>query len=97
MLYSFSAVYLTHKGFTDTQIGYTVSLIGLLNIILQLAVSSFSDSHSAMPLKRIIATLYIISIAFGVFMSSLPLATALLMFVFMAASSTQNSVSTLLN
>jgi PPP family 3-phenylpropionic acid transporter len=97
MLYSFSAVYLTHKGFTDTQIGYTVSLIGFLNIILQLAVSSFSDSHSTIPLKRIIAALYIISIAFGVLMSSLPLATALLMFVFMTASSTQNSVSTLLN
>jgi len=97
MLYSFSAVYLTHKGFTDTQIGLTVSLIGLLNIVLQLAVSSFSDSHAAIPLKRIIGALYLASLAFGALMSSLPLAAVPLMLVFVLASSTQNSVSTLLN
>ncbi len=97
MLYSFSAVFLTYKGFSDTQIGLTVSLIGLLNIVLQLASASFSDSHGHIPLKWTIGTLYIASISFGACAALLPLASALLMAVFVMASSAQNCVGTLLN
>jgi PPP family 3-phenylpropionic acid transporter len=97
MMYSFSTVYLTHKGFSDTQIGITVSIIGLLNIALQLSVSSFTDSHGGIPIKKIIGTIYIISILLAALMSFVPMLPAMLMIVFTVAAATQNSINSMIN
>lgn len=97
MMYSFSTVYLTHKGFSDTQIGLTVSLMGLFNIAFQLSVSSFTDSHGGIPIKKIIAAIYIVSILLAAVMSLIPMVPAMLMLVFTVAAAAQNSISSMVN
>ena len=48
----FTAVFLSFHGFSDTQIGITSSLLSILAIAFQLTVSSFTDNHNNIPIKK---------------------------------------------
>jgi hypothetical protein len=61
-LVGFSTVYLSHEGLSDTLIGLGYSLFGILSILLQMFISNFSDHHSEIPLKSVIAAVFGIAV-----------------------------------
>lgn len=93
----FMAVYLAYKGYADTQIGLVASGVAVLTILLQLALSSISDARPNIPLKRTIALLYILAITMAVALASLPLGLGLMALVYAIGSSSNGTISGLLN
>lgn len=81
----FVSVYLGFKGLNNTQIGLTSSAVSVLSIILQLWVSNYSDNHAQIPIKKIIATIYIIVISCIAALSFLPLPIFLLTLFYVIA------------
>lgn len=61
----FIAVFLTHRGLSDTEIGLTTSFGSALAIILQLLLSNVLDKHPEIRIKRLISALFIAGIAAG--------------------------------
>ena len=78
----FIAVYLSHCGLSDTQIGLTTALGSTLSIALQLILSNVLDRHPELPIKRLISILSLLSITaagcMGLF--SLPVGMTILAF-----------------
>ncbi len=96
-LNAFTAVYLIFKGFTNTQIGVTVSLISLSAIFVQIFVSNFADSHTNIQLKKIVLVLYLITVAGCTTLWLLPLPVAFLIIAYCIAGASQRSIMGLLN
>lgn len=74
----FIAVYLSHRGLTDTQIGLTTSFGSAMAIMLQLILSNVLDKHPNMAIKKLISTLFLIGIASIACLNFLPLPTAMM-------------------
>ena len=96
-LSGFMTVYLSHKGFNDTQIGITAALISFLTISFQLLISNFSDAHQHVPIRKLVAGLYIAGILLGTLLWQLPMAIPLMMVCYAAAGGVENSIYGLLN
>jgi len=96
-LNAFTAVYLIFKGFTNAQIGVTVSLLSLAAIFVQLFVSNFADSHAHIQLKKIVLVLYLITVAGCALLWLLPLPVAVLIITYCIATSSQRSIMALIN
>ncbi|HSK69733.1 MAG TPA: MFS transporter [Candidatus Limnocylindria bacterium] len=96
-LAGFLAVYLTYHGISDTSIGVTASAIAMLTIGFQLAVSSFSDAHLSIPVKRIILAVYFTILALVTLLALIPLPVALMLVVFALALSLSNTMPGLIN
>jgi PPP family 3-phenylpropionic acid transporter len=93
----FIAVYLSFKGLTNTQIGLTSSLLFIISIFLQVFVSNFADAHAHIPLKKIVAILYIIAVTACTIIWLLPIPIAIIIIVYSIAAATQRSVNGLIN
>jgi PPP family 3-phenylpropionic acid transporter len=61
----FAAVFLASKGFSDTQIGVTSSLMSVISILFQLFTSSFSDMHNHIPIKKVMTVVFLLAMACG--------------------------------
>ena len=93
----FMTVYLSFKGFNDTQIGLTAALISFLTISFQLFISNFSDAHHQVPIRKIVAGLYVLGILLGAILWQVPLAIPLMMICYATAGGFENSICGLLN
>ncbi|MHC1785868.1 MAG: MFS transporter [Christensenellales bacterium] len=96
-LSGFMTVYLSFKGFNDTQIGLTASIISILTIGFQLFISNYSDAHLHIPLKRIIAGLYLLALVMGTVVWQLPPVIPLVMLCYALACAFENTINGLLN
>ncbi len=56
-LYSYSSVYLLHKGFSNQQIGWVLALNGILAVFLQPWLGALADRSRRLPLKGFIVIL----------------------------------------
>lgn len=79
---SFSTIYLSHRGLNNTQIGLGTSFNCILAILLQLAISAFSDKHIKFPIKWIIILLSAIAAGAAATLFWLPLATPMVVLAF---------------
>ena len=93
ILNTFTAVYLSYRGLTNTQIGLASSLLFIISILIQIFVSNFADSHSHIPLKKIIIIMYIVAVICCTVLWILPVPMALIIIVYSVASATQRSVA----
>lgn len=93
----FMTVYLSYRGFNDTQIGLTASMISFLTISFQLFISNFSDAHQQVPIKKLVAGLYVTGIVLGTLLWQLPMAIPLMMVCYAAAGGFEYSIYGLLN
>ncbi len=93
----FMAVYLTHYGFADTQIGLTASAVSLITILFQLFVSSYSDANMHVPIKRIIAIVYFIMLGLVSVLALIPMPVILMMGVYSLTGGFANSLPGLFN
>ncbi len=78
----FVAVFLSHRGLSDTQIGLTTSFGSAMAIALQLVLSNVLDQHPELPIKRLISVLFVVGIASVACMQYLPLPTAMMIVAF---------------
>ena len=78
----FIAVYLSHRGLTDTQIGLTTAFGSTMAIILQLLLSNVLDKHVELPIKKLISVLFIIGLTAVACLQFLPLPTAMMILAF---------------
>lgn len=96
-LVGFSTVYLSHEGLSDTLIGLGYSLLGVLSIVLQMVISNFSDHHNKIPLKYILAGMFVIAIVCCASLLLIPLPIAGIVAFFIVAEAFQSSASGLTN
>ena len=94
---SYMAVYLGHRGFGDTQIGITAGLIAAFNIAFQLFISNYSDANQQVPIKRIIAGLYVVAIVLVSVLHLVPMTAGLVMLAYALAGGFGNTINGLLN
>lgn len=93
----FMAVYLSYYGFTDGQIGITAALTSLFTIVYQLFISSYSDKHPQVPLKRLITLVYLLILALVAILALVPLPVALMLLVYALAGGFNNGMPGLYN
>lgn len=79
---AFTVLYLTYRGLSNSQIGVSSSLNCLIAIIMQIFIASFMDSHMKLPIKYIIALLFVIGIGLGLVLQFAPLSPVGLILVF---------------
>lgn len=95
-LTTFTAVFLSWKGFSDSQIGYTTALIYGTTMALQLLLAAFMDRHPSLPLRRAVAALSLAAFGLGAMLSLLPLPLLCMMAVYTLCCALDNSRSSLL-
>lgn len=93
----FTAVFLTARGFADTQIGLTSSLMAILSIAFQLFFSDFSDQHQRTPLKHIMSAIMVLAMLSGLSLHFLPLSIAMTMAIYAVGGGFQSTNVGLLN
>ncbi len=93
----FLTVFLSYKGFSDSRIGVTASLISVLTIAFQLVISNYSDNHLHIPIKRLVAGLYIVAMTLAALLWQLPMAVSMTMIVYAMACGFGNTIAGLLN
>ncbi len=93
----FMAVYLSYYGFSDSLIGLTASAVSLITIAFQLFISTFSDAHLHIPIKRIITAVYFLTLGLVAVLALLPMSLILMMIVFSLAGGLFNSLPGLFN
>lgn len=96
-LVGFSTVYLSHEGLSDTLIGLAYSLFGILSILLQIFISSFSDHHGGIPLKSIIAAVFGLAVACSASLLLIPLPIAGIVALYIVAEASQACAPGLVN
>ena len=94
---TFLTIFLTYRGLSDTQIGYTTSLLYITAITVQLLISNWSDHHGKTALKKTIGALTIAAIAGGAVLWLLPLPILLMMLVYVVTTACDSSVDGLNN
>ena len=93
----FMALYLSHYGVNDALVGITASVISLITIIFQLAISSFSDNNSHVPLKKIIILIYLAMLGLVALLTLVPLPMMLLLLVYSLTGGLGSSLPGLYN
>lgn len=93
----FAAVFLASKGFSDTQIGVTSSLMSVISILFQLFTSSFSDMHNHIPIKKVMTVVFLLAMACGAVILALPLPIDMMMIVYSVGGAFQNTNVGLMN
>ena len=97
MFSGFMAIYLGYYGFSDTLIGLTSSLISFITVAFQLFVSSYSDKHPQVPIKRTAAFIYIGVLALTVLLSLVPMPLALMLLAYSLSGGLINAMPGLYN
>lgn len=93
----FMALYLSHYGVNDALVGVTASVISLITIIFQLAISSFSDNNTQVPLKKIIILIYLAMLGLVALLTLVPLPMMLLLLVYSLTGGLGSSLPGLYN
>jgi len=93
----FMAVYLSFYGFSDTLIGLTSSLISIITVVFQLYVSSYSDKHPHIPIKRTAALIYLAMLALVGLLALAPLPILLMLLVYSLTGGLINVIPGLYN
>lgn len=93
----FTAVFLASKGLSDTQIGFTSSLISTISIAFQLFTSNFSDLHQHIPIKKIMTALLVFAMVCGALIMAAPLPIFSMILVFSLGGAFQNANVGLMN
>lgn len=93
----FMAVYLSFYGFSDTLIGLTSALISIFTIVFQLYVSSYSDKHPHLPIKRTAAIICLGALALVALLTLIPLPILLMLVVYSLAGGLINVIPGLYN
>ena len=71
-IYSFSAVFLLARGFTNSQVGLTLTLSSVLGLLVQPAVASFADKTKRFALRTIVAGMLLGMIVFALLLFIIP-------------------------
>lgn len=93
----FIAVYLSHRGLTDTQIGLTTSFGSAMAIVLQLILSNVLDKHPELPIRRLISVLFLVGITAVACLNFLPLPIAMMIVAYATCYATGLSNNGFLN
>ncbi|NLC33230.1 MAG: MFS transporter [Clostridiales bacterium] len=93
----FLTIYLSSRGFSDSLIGLTSSIMCLLAIFLQLLISSFCDANPNKPLKKIISTGLVACLLFLGVAAWIPMPIALMILFYSLGGGFGSSVNGLLN
>ncbi len=93
----FMAVYLSHYGFSDTMIGLTASLISVVTIFYQVAISTFSDNHPHVPIKRIVILIYLIILGLVTVLALVPMPIVMMLLVYSLTGGLANGMPGLYN
>jgi MFS transporter, PPP family, 3-phenylpropionic acid transporter len=97
VLNGFTAVYLSFKGLTNTQIGLTSSLLSVIAIFLQIIISNFADAHANVQLKKIVSVFYIVAVTCCAIVWLLPIPIAMIIIVYSIAAASQGTISGLIS
>ena len=93
----FMAIYLSHYGFSDTLVGLTASLISLVAIVSQLALTSFLDARPHARIRRAITAVYFVFLALVAALALLPMPTVAMLLVYALAGGLSNTLPALFN
>jgi PPP family 3-phenylpropionic acid transporter len=96
-LVGFVAVYLSFKGLTNTQIGFTSSLYSIISILIQFFISNFADSNTHILLKKIISAVYIVAVIGCAILWLIPVPIAITILVYSIATASQVSITGLIS
>jgi PPP family 3-phenylpropionic acid transporter len=97
IFYSFAAVFLQYKNFSNTQIGIVLSLSAILSIILQPLVSAFADKSKKKTVRGIILTLLLIVLSLAVILNIWNNTFLLVATIFVIINAIQFTLNPLLN
>lgn len=84
---TFAAVYLSYRGLNDLQIGISTALDCFLAIVMQIFVADYLDHHMEVPIKNVLALLFLIGGIFGALLIWAPLPTVGVIICFVGAVS----------
>lgn len=93
----FLTVYLSFRGFSDSLIGLTSSVMCLMAIVLQLLISSFCDANPNVPIKKTISAGLVACLFFLGVAAWLPMPIALMIIFYSLGSGFGSTVNGLLN
>ncbi len=93
----FAAVFLQYRGLTNSQVGFTLSAAAIGAIIIQILVSDFSDKNPMIPLKRIIAGMYVVMLCVSTALSFVPYPVAFVMVAFIIGETCVYSTNSLIS
>ena len=71
-IFSYAAVFLLARGFTNSQVGLTLTLSSVLGLLVQPLVASFADKTKKLSLRSIVAVMLLIMILFAVLLYIIP-------------------------
>ena len=71
-IYSYAAVFLLARGFTNSQVGLTLTLSSVLGLLVQPVVASFADKTKKYALRTIVAAMLLCMILFAVLLFIIP-------------------------
>jgi PPP family 3-phenylpropionic acid transporter len=71
-IFSFASVYLLSRGFTNSQVGLTLTIASGLSILFQPVVAVFADKSKKLALRSIVAILLAISTVFSLLLLAVP-------------------------
>ncbi|MBA4383367.1 MAG: hypothetical protein C0410_01390 [Anaerolinea sp.] len=71
-IYSYSAVFLLARGFTNSQVGLTLTLSSVLGLLVQPVVASFADKTKRFSLRTIVAGMLLGMILFALLLFIIP-------------------------
>ena len=93
----YASVYLLDKGFSNSIIGTTLSIICLLGVILQPMAGTFADKHKHIELRKMIAIIMILAIICSLSLYLLKESSLLLLILFIGVLSFNYAIVPLLN
>ncbi|MRS05914.1 hypothetical protein EG832_22245, partial [bacterium] len=71
-IYSYSAVFLLARGFSNSQVGLTLTLSSVLGLLVQPIVASFADKTKKFALRTIVAGMLVGMILFALLLFIIP-------------------------
>lgn len=71
-IYSYAAVFLLARGFSNSQVGLTLTLSSVLGLLVQPLVASFADKTKKYALRTIVAAMLLCMILFAVLLFIIP-------------------------
>lgn len=71
-VYSFSAVFLLARGFTNSQVGLTLTLSSVLGLLVQPVIATFADKTKKFAQRTIVATMLLGMVVFALLLYVIP-------------------------
>ncbi len=71
-LIGYASVYLLDKGFSNSQIGFTLAMASVCSVFLQPMVASFVDKHKSLSLNKVIITAVLLAVILSTVLLFIP-------------------------